>query len=336
MKVFAPGKLILSGEHAVLYGSPALAMSINRYATATVTQEKSPQVFFDLSDIAHRSRLSFQGLRELKNRIKRKYHRFVQGDFTIREVLQKPFELAQFAMSIFAESFNFTLPHGVKVHVTSDIPVGCGMGSSAATILSVMLAISHHLNKPLSNEALLQLALVAENMQHGKSSGLDLHIALRGGCLYVKENELIERPLPEFSFYAVNTGSPVSTTGQCVEQVKPYFASQQLKDDFTAVTTTMDMALQQRNMSDFYEMVHQNHLLLKHIGVVPEKVQHFIAQIEAMQGAAKICGAGAVTGDKGGVVLVMAEDKAAVALLCQRFGYELMSIAGEKRGVHVL
>src|SRR5882724_9751340 len=101
MKIFAPGKLILSGEHAVVYGRPALAMAVNRYATATVTRELLPQISFHLSDLAHRSRLSFGGLQQLKERIKRKYHRFIRGEYSIRQVLHKPFELAQFALGIF-------------------------------------------------------------------------------------------------------------------------------------------------------------------------------------------------------------------------------------------
>ena len=97
MKVFAPGKIILSGEHAVIYGKPALAMAVDRYVTATITREKHPQVSFDLSDLAHKSRLSFNALHNLKDRVKRKYYRFIRGEYSIREVLQKPFELAQYA-----------------------------------------------------------------------------------------------------------------------------------------------------------------------------------------------------------------------------------------------
>ncbi len=62
----------------------------------------------------------------------------------------------------------------------SDLPIGCGMGSSAATILSVIYAIATHLHLPISQEKLFQLALEAENMQHGRSSGLDLKIVYAG------------------------------------------------------------------------------------------------------------------------------------------------------------
>ena len=95
MKVLAPGKLILSGEHAVVYGNPALAMAVNRYSTAIITREAFPRISFDFSDLPYRRHLSFSTLQRVKDKIKRKYHQFTEGHFSIREVLHKPFELAR-------------------------------------------------------------------------------------------------------------------------------------------------------------------------------------------------------------------------------------------------
>src|SRR5690242_16267161 len=110
LQVRAPGKLILSGEHAVVYGQPALAMAVNRHVTATVSRELLPQILFDLADLAHHSHFSLDGLRKLKQRVKRKYHRFTRGEYSIRDVLEKPFELAQFALGAFTDSMRVTLP----------------------------------------------------------------------------------------------------------------------------------------------------------------------------------------------------------------------------------
>ncbi|MBV9576807.1 MAG: hydroxymethylglutaryl-CoA synthase [Gammaproteobacteria bacterium] len=334
IKVHAPGKLILSGEHAVVYGHPALAMAINRYVTATVTREALPQVLFDLSDLAHRSQLTLNALRLLKDRIKRKYHRFIRGDDSIREVLQKPFELAQFALSIFAEAFNLSLPHGVKVHVQSDLPIGCGMGSSAATILSVLQATANYLQLPISADALFQLALEVENMQHGRSSGLDLHVAMQGGCLYSQGKTLEKRAIPSMPLYLVNTGTPSTTTGQCVEKVAPYFKSSQLGSEFAAVTHLMDAAMQQHSLPKLREAVRHNHQLLTQIGVVPPPVQQFIKEVESLEGAAKICGAGAVAGNAAGAVLVITDNEKAIQSLATRAGYHIIPITGDIRGVH--
>jgi mevalonate kinase len=334
MKVYAPGKLILSGEHAVVYGSPAIAMAVNRYAIATVTPERSDHFAFHLADLAHNSRLSLAALQTLKDKIKRKYQRFIRGEYTIRQVLHKPFELAQVALGIVAESLNLASPPGMKVQVTSDIPIGCGMGSSAATILCVMQALSAHMQTPLTKDALYGLALQAENIQHGRSSGLDLRIALTGGCLYVHGNEVQSRPMPPMPLYLVNTGTPLSTTGQCVEAVATRFQTTTIADEFASVTNQMDVALQAQDRDAFCAAITANHALLVRIGVVPQRVQNFI---ERIPGVAKVCGAGAVSGEQAGVVLVIPDndDVSDLVNLCDEFGYSWMTIAGETRGVYV-
>jgi len=337
MRVHAPGKLILSGEHAVVYGHPALAMAINRYAVATASLEKTPHVSFDLSDLSSQEhKLSLFALEQLKNRIKRKYQRFIKGDFKIRDVLQKPVELAQFAFSLFVETLNIKLTHGVKIHVQSDIPMGCGMGSSAATILSIVHAIAHYLRIELPPEIFFRLGLEAENVQHGFSSGLDLRVSLHGGCMYIKDGEIYSRSVPTLPMYMINTGTPESSTGECVTAVAHHFKEKQIGKHFSAVTDAMDLALQSDNLSAVLQAIAENHHLLSTIGVVPEKVQHFIREIEQANGAAKICGAGAISGDKAGIVLAVTEDQAALEEICSRYHYSILPITGEARGVHVV
>ncbi|MHB1946670.1 MAG: mevalonate kinase [Gammaproteobacteria bacterium] len=336
MKVLAPGKLILSGEHAAVYGKPALAMAINRYVVVTTTPQLLPFISFDLSDLAHESRFSLSALDHLKNRIKDKYKRFVQGDFKIRDVLQKPVELAQFAFSLFSEALNIKLTQGMKIRVQSDIPIGCGMGSSAATILSIVHAIAHHLRMDVSPDMFFRLGLEAENMQHGYSSGLDLRVSLYGGCLYVKDGQMHNRVVPTIPMYLINTGTPETSTGECVAAAAHHFKTTSIGDEFAAVTDAMDAALQANQLEKIKQAITENHMLLVKIGVVPKTIQRFIQEIQNLNGAGKICGAGAVAGEKAGVVLVVTENEEALKELCTRYHYQLLPITGESRGVHVV
>lgn len=336
MKSSAPAKLILSGEHAVVYGHPALAMAVNRYASAVISRELLPRISLDLADLSHRSQLSIHALRRLKDKIKQKYHGFMRGDFSIREVLQKPFELAHFALGMIAESLNYSLPHGVNVQVQSNIPIGCGMGSSAATILSVMHALSDYLQLSLTPEKLFKLALEAERMQHGYTSGLDLRVALQGGCIFVHGEETQARPIPHLPMYLINTGIPRTTTGQCVEKVAMYFRSGTIGKEFATITEYMDQALQHSDWDALREAIKQNQRLLYQIGVVPEKVNHFIQQIEQCDAVAKVCGAGSITGDQAGVIWVIADEIKPIEALCRDFGYQTIPIMGESRGVYAI
>src|SRR5690606_5049995 len=146
----------------------------------------------------------------------------------------------------------------VKIRVESTIPIGCGMGSSAATILSVMHAMSTYLQAIIPNETLFKLALEAENAQHGHSSGLDLRVALEGGCLYVHGDKIEQRVVTEIPMYLVNTGTPQSTTGQCVEKAAPHFSSVTLQHEFAAVTNDMDAALKNQSRINVQHAIKRN------------------------------------------------------------------------------
>lgn len=329
----APGKLILSGEHAVVYGCPALVMAINQYVTTSIIKESSHHISLHLLDLNYNQVFDLSSLSQLKRRLKEKYQGFIRGEYSIKHVFKEPFELAQFTLALMTESFDLSLKAGFKLEVQSNLPLGCGMGSSAATIISMVQAISCYLEQALSPSELHQIALQVENMQHGNASGLDLRIAQLGGCLYMHEQIIVPRPIPP-PLYFVNTGTPTSTTGQCVEKVAPFFCDSSLKNEFASVTHYFDLALQEQSWNNIQEAIQHNHQLLTRIGVVPDKVKHFITAIEAHSGAAKICGAGAISGEKAGAVLIMHQDDDVVRKLSAEFGYSIHEVICETRGVY--
>jgi mevalonate kinase len=230
----------------------------------------------------------------------------------------------------------------VRIHLQSDIPVGCGMGSSAATILCISHALACYLGMDVSREFFLRLGIEAENLQHGYSSGLDLRICQEGGCLLAENGQFMLRPIPTlFPLYLVNTGAPITTTGECVAAVRHHFATPHLVDAFAAVTYAIDKTFNgnpadKNAFSELRRAVRKNHILLDHIGVVPEKVRAFIAAIEQLGGAAKICGSGAVSGQSAGVLLLILETTDQLADLCKQYGYYYLPVKGDQRGIHTL
>lgn len=335
--ICAPGKLILSGEHAVVYGQPALAMAINRYVRATITRDETPSEWLalDLTDLSYRGQLTLTALRRIKNKLKTKYQKFMRGEYSIHDVLQKPFLLAQYALGICVEAMNFKLSAGVKLSVQSDLPIGCGLGSSAATIISIMQALARDAKRGFTHDELFSLALQVEHLQHGYSSGLDLRLALHGGCIYMERDLIETREIPQLPMYLINTGVPRTSTGECVTAVAEHFKSSLLLgNEFGAITRAMDYALQHQKWEELGNTIKQNHELLVRIGIVPVKVQQLITQLNRHGCYAKVCGAGAVAGNNAGAVWVVGSEPTKIISSAQDFGYSVIEIAGELRGVH--
>jgi len=343
LRARSPGKLILSGEHAVVYGKPALAMAVNCYAESIISTHLTPTIFFNLLNLRYARSVTVQTLKILKTRLLEDYHEFLQGKQSIRDVLKKPFELLQFTVGILIERLNVTLPHGVEIKASSNIPMGCGMGSSAATVMSTLHALVHFFQLQIEPRHYLSLGREAENLQHGRSSGLDLHLAMSGGAIRFENGQVEKRDIPNLPLFIVQTGRPSASTGQCVSHVKPYFENngqgQNLANDFESVTLAMDLALQNDNIIDFQEAVRQNHRLLTHVGVVPSKVQSFIKQTEALGLASKICGAGSVTGENGGILLVAGQEADKHPLmqkLLTQYGYTIQKVEGDLGGTQIV
>lgn len=334
MKAIAPGKLILSGEHSVVYGRPAVAMAIDRSVVATIEDTDDDQVSFDLPDIGEHDSFTILALQDFKRRALNNYHLFLEGKLGIRDVLYKPVDLFKFGFITLLDGLHRSLDSGIVIKLKSNLPVGSGLGSSAAAVLSEVRALGHYLRVDFRPEWVYEFSLEAEKLQHGHPSGVDSYISLNGGCAAFEQGEARSVPLPRMQMYLVETGMPDVTTGECVVNVRQRFENDAIWNDFEAVTREVENAVRENKDALMRSLLRENHCLLCRIGVVPQKVQQFVSDVEAAGGAAKICGAGSTRGDNGGVVLVLADFMPTA--LADKYGYKVSPVRGDPLGTRIV
>lgn len=334
MKAIAPGKLILSGEHAVVHGKPALVMAVDRHVYATVEPTDDDVIRVAFPGVFGADAMPTAALPGFKSRVLNNYNRFLTGQLGIRHVLGSPMELLFYAVIHVLDETASTLKGGVNISLKTDLPVGCGMGSSAAVIAAVIGGVAALLKIPTDKDALYRWTLDAEKLQHGHPSGVDPFITVHGGFVRFQQGEARALAPLRAPMHLALTGVPESTTGECVAQVShAYPMNDPIWAQFERITDELESALHRGEHDDVRSAVRANHRLLTRIGVVPDRVRTFIEEIEAAGGAAKVCGAGAVTGHAGGVVLIV--DGHQMEEVCRRHGHELFPVHTDTVGLDV-
>jgi len=320
MKATAPGKLILSGEHSVVYGAPAIAVAVDERVTATFTPHSNNQL--SICTAFGETSLACDQLASLVVGLDQRYEEFLAGEILIADLLEYPAQLLFYtlAQSGFIQSGS--------VQIQSSIPVGAGMGSSAA-VIAALLRLTRQNNLQL--EAFCQQVQYCERLQHGRGSIIDAAAVVYGGAVSVEQGRV--RPLPLYlggGWYRYHTGTPICSTGETVAWVRQHWAEDSaLWSGFSEVTKQLANSLD--DPAATLSLIRQNHSLLETIGVVPESVAALVQQIEQAGGAAKICGAGAHTGDAAGQLLVYLPEPI-VAPLEQWLGIQLHPIQQAARG----
>ena len=300
--VSAPGKTILFGEHAAVYGHAALVTALDHRMTVTATSSA------ELPPGALRLEIPALGiLRTIPT---------MNGAMAVKE----PGDLAILAVTIAAAG---TEPRaaGLHVRIESAIPSGSGFGSSAALAVTVVAACRRACGDDLGRDEIARLASSIERHQHERASGVDVLAVLRGGLLLCRRpagGELVCEELPGtdtrlHGFRLFHSGTPNETTGEMVAAVRRLLDREpaRVRDAFaTSESATEDgrKALLSGNVDALVPIVRRAEAALEAIGVVPETVRDAIRKIEAAGGAAKISGAGGSTGPGGGLVLVVHPD----------------------------
>jgi mevalonate kinase len=178
----ANGKVILLGEHAVVYGVPALAAGIERGARAhAVPSERG---------------LLRLGAREFTG----------DGSSELGRALAALLE--RLALG----------PHAVDVEL--DLPPGAGLGASAAMGVAIARAVLEARGERLDNERVLGAADAWERVFHGNPSGIDAAAAAHSGCLlYSRAAGVKQLPVGRDLQLVVVIAGPPASTREMVESV---------------------------------------------------------------------------------------------------------------------
>jgi mevalonate kinase len=313
------------GEHAVVYGRPALAAAVNLRLTVRISPGSDGAVHLDLPGLAHAEDLSWQALRAYACTVRESWHEYSRapGPERFRAVRgDDPAHVVKAALGEAAEFLGEPEPPGVRVAVRSELPVGSGFGSSAATAVGVVAAYLAWRSAPADPERIEHLALEAERRQHGLPSGIDTATVLHGGILWGRktagglEAETVEPRSPLLSRLRVyDTGAPAEPTGAVVAAVRSRrdrdpAHHERLLDRIEAATRAFraELVRAAEDPPRVVELFQECESCLEELGVVPEPVRAAVRRIEGEGGAAKISGAGSLAGPGAGSLLVYHAD----------------------------
>lgn len=317
-RAHAPGKIILSGDHAVVYGAPALAVAVARYTEVTFTPMSGSgglrTVFGNLSQF-----YPLDLVRGLKHGLDQRFERFLKGELKVQQILQRPDDLVIYTLASLMQKLPLPgrrmaghLPVPGQLSSRSDLPIGAGMGSSASVIASTIVLYETLLGHPLTLEDRFEMVRFCERLQHGKGGAIDAATIVNGGMVRVENGAVTRCDVPaglDGGWFWTLHGTPASSTGESVAAVRRVHGSDQaLWDAFAACTNAFQASLD----TDPTDAVRENHRLLDRIGVVPTPARHFIDVVEQRGGAAKVCGAGAVRGDHAGIIIVRLPEPGAI------------------------
>lgn len=331
----APAKLILSGEHAVLYGCPALSLAIDLPTECVTTFHTQPDMHIAIHLTDYHLQHTWHQEEWLQRAIdiEARYLAFSRQQTPIEQVCLNPFDLIILTLWHFHQLCPIQPGHW-HIQISSQAWPGRGLGSSAAVITSLLktLFFMHQLDDNPSQ--LLGLAKIIEARQHGKSSGLDPLTLIEGGLIHYQPGQPAQHlPSHHYQAWLIDTGAPDNTTGECVSRVKQLYANQpQVWQGFKHCTDKMHQAWLDQNSAAFKQAIDENQQRLVDIGVVPASVQNKLAQLnQYAKGVSKVCGAGSLQGDHAGVVMGIFEQDPTE--LCHHWQWRCQPIQVANTGV---
>jgi len=282
----APGKVYLFGEHAVVYGEPAVPCAIEQRATVTV-EERS-----DSTLRVHAEDLSLDG-----------FTVEYEGEATGRPDIDVSDSLVDAAMGYVNEAIRQVEDAadvedvGFDIRIDSEIPLGAGLGSSAAVAVAAIDAGTRELGVELPAEEIAERAYRVEHaVQDGQASRADTFCSAMGGAVRVEGDDCRRIDAPDLPFVIGYDGG-AGDTGALVSGVR------ELREEYDFAADTVEAvgdivrsgqaALADGDIEELGRLMDFNHGLLSALGVSSRSLDAMVwAARDAGAHGAKLTGAG--------------------------------------------
>ncbi len=306
----APGKIILFGEHFVVYDNRAILGAIDKYAT--VTSEKT-----NTDNILISSSLGQSSIKKDEDvgRVEKKFRPFF---YIAKKVIEKN---------------NFD--KGISIKIESNIPIGAGLGSSSACCVAASASIAN-LFSDTTDKEILELAIQAEKTIFPNSSGADCTVSVYGGIIeYQKEKGFTKIDTENEFFFLIIDSEQIHATDKVVERVKKF--KEENKDVFAElcseeerlITKALD-SMKNNDLETIGKCMAQNEIFLEQIGVSNDVLLSITKEIEMITFGAKITGAG-----DGGCIIALTQKDDDLSEYVNTTKYQTHHVSIQKTGMQV-
>jgi mevalonate kinase len=331
-KASAPAKVILFGEHFVVYGSPAILAAINKRISVDART-----IIHDENKIVIRSDIGVAG--EYRNNGE---FNALEGGSKAKAVLDPLYgAIRQVLLMRNKKKKKKKKNIGIEIGISSRVPPGIGLGSSAASCVATVAAVDSLFQKNPSRQKVCKLAIESERLIHKRTSGADCYVSTFGGLMqyYGKsksfKNIETKRSL---SLVVASTGIKHSTS-DLVAGVKRFkdtnrILFESLSKQASDICLQACTAIESGKCDKIGELMNENQIILQQIGISHHKVRDII-DICSKAGAmgAKITGAGG-----GGAVIALAASKqesTKIASHVKAAGYQSFEVEIDYKGLYV-
>jgi mevalonate kinase len=288
-KASAPGKIILFGEHAVVYGQPALAVPVTQVeAEVRIDRIFSSGIRINAPNIRLNDKLA---------------------------AIAPSHPLAATVVNTLAALRDNSLS-SVSILIRSTIPIAAGLGSGAAVSVAIIRALAKHLKKELTDEQVSALAFETEKLYHGSPSGIDNTVVTYAKPVYFIKEQPIEILKVKYPFMIViaDTGIPASTKNAVrdvrIQHHKQPERYETLFATIGSIARTARQLIQGGMPESLGPLMDENHALLRSMKVSSPELDYLVgAAREAGALGAKMSGGG-----RGGNMIALAQASNAGAI----------------------